>query len=334
MKKLFFTLIAFGFYANAFATIRRVNNNPGVVPVASLVYIDFASALSDALNGDTLYIEPSPATYGNVQLSKRITVIGNGYDIGKNQGITSPLPYNLNESKFGNFSFMAGSENSHIIGLRLVSNAGISANGVKITRCRFDTDLGFAASNIFVDQCFFGESGSIFANGLNTNNVVKNTIIGEFIQGLDNVLFDQCYINFFSPSFVTNCTFTNCIIKDIPANCPLTNSFSFCIKIGTGTTFPVAGINNNQEGILLENVFVDADPMTPNPIKDKDFRLKSNSPALGSGTGGVNIGPFGGSTPYRLSGQPPVPVITNFFLSTTGSTSSGLTGSITIQSNN
>jgi hypothetical protein len=26
MKKLFFTLIAFGFYANAFATIRRVNN--------------------------------------------------------------------------------------------------------------------------------------------------------------------------------------------------------------------------------------------------------------------------------------------------------------------
>lgn len=331
MKNLLIIIFAFSFVSTN-ATIRRVNNNTGIVPVAGLVYVSLGAALADAINDDTLYIEPSPVSYGNVTLSKRVTIIGNGFEVGKNLAEFSPLPYNLNLSKLDNFTFLAGSENSQIIGLRLANNANVNANGVQIKRCMFDADLGFGAANILVDQCFFGFLASIFSGG--TNNVVKNCILGENIQTVDNVLFDQCYINSFHSSFVTNCTFTNCIIKDIPANCPLTNSFSFCIKIGTGTTFPTPGINNNLEGIPMEDLFVDTDPMTPTPIKEKDFRLKSGSPAIGSGTAGQDIGPFGGATPYRLSGQPPIPIITNFFLSTTGSTTSGLTGSITIQSNN
>lgn len=340
MKQILTLVLLFSFgFSNA--TIRRVTNTVGTTPVPGLVYVNTLTngssdavlqAIADAQNGDTIYVEPSPLSYGNVQLSKSLTIIGNGYEIGQNQTAISPLPFNVNESKFGNFSFLAGSENAQIIGLRLTSNGAVNANNVKITRCMFDTDLNFGATNILVDQCYFGHGASIFGSG--TNNIVKNCIIGEFIQTIDNVLFDQCYIHLLSPSFVTNCTFTNCIINTIPANCPLTNTFSHSLKIGTGTTFPVAGINNNIEGVDMATLFEVENPYITIPIRERRFILKSTSPAKSVGTSGQDIGPFGGATPYRLSGQAPVPIVTNFFLSTTGSSASGLAGSITIQSNN
>ena len=45
---------------------------------------------------------------------------------------------------------------------------------------------------------------------------------------------------------------------------------------------------------------------------DGKYSLKSGSPAIGAGTlgaGTTDAGIFGGATPYRLSGIPPVPTI-------------------------
>lgn len=332
MKNLLIIILSFSFVSTN-ATIRRVNKNPGVIPVAGLVYTSFDSAIAEANPDDTLYIEPSHLDYGTPTLTKRVTIIGNGFEIAKNLALMNPLPYNLNESIFTHITFNPGSENAQIIGLRFINQVTISAAGVKISRCLLLGSVQLNASQILIDQCFFLGSQATIA-GTGTNSIVKNTIIGKNIQSVNNVLFDHCYINDLNSSFVTNCIFTNCIINTIAANYPLNNTFSFCIKIGTGTTFPSPGVNNNQEGIPMENIFVVSNPMAPTLINEKDFRLKNGSPALGSGTGGVDIGPFGGSSPYRLSAQAPIPVITNFYLNTTGSTASGLTGSITIQSNN
>lgn len=346
MKNLLTYLFILTFTAS-YGTIRRVTNNVGVVPVPGLVYVNsltngstnaFAQALADAVDGDTIYVEPSSLTYGNAQITTRLVIIGNGYEIGQNQTLISPLAQNVLESSFGNISFMAGSEQSQLIGIRCTSNASLNANEIRIKRCMFDADLAFASANCIIEESFFGTNGSIFSGGV--NNIVRNCIIGEFIQTVNFVLFDQCYIHSFSTSFVTNCTFTNCIINTIPPNCPLTNTFSFCIKIGSGTSFPVPGVNNNIEGVDMSELFVVENPYpvsSPFIIRDRNFRLRTEapaSPAIGAGSSGQDVGPFGGSNPYRLSGQPPVPVITNFFLSTTGSTATGLVGSITIQSNN
>ncbi|MCP9763571.1 hypothetical protein [Lacihabitans soyangensis] len=341
MKKTVFILISFLVIGNASATVRRVTNQVGTTPVAGLVFVNtltngssdaFAQALSAAVNGDTIYVEPSTLTYGNHNFTKRLIIIGNGYEIGVNAGLTNPLPYTVLESTFGNLTFLAGSEQSQLIGIRCTSNGNLNANEIRVKRCMFDADLSLGAANCIIEECFFGAAGAIFGIGVNT--IIRNCIIGEFIQTVNFAQFDQCYIHSFSTSFITNCTFTNCIINTIPANCPLTNSFSHCIKVGTGTTFPVAGINNNIEGIDMSALFIVANPYSTNPIRENRFKSKSGSPALLAGNSGQDIGPFGGNNPYRLSGQAPIPVITNFFLSTTGSTASGLTGSITIQSNN
>lgn len=330
----------------SFATIRRVNNNPGVTLVSGLVYSSLDEAFLDAQDGDTLYLEPSSSNYSlnfTTNITKRLVWIGNGYQIGSNLTLSNPLPYSPLESKIakGNLIITSTASQSIFYGINFISgnvDVQAEASAVQFHRCSFTNDLQLSSSNNLINQCFFGFGGSIFGSG--TNNIIKNSIICEAILSQVGAIIDQCFVNSVGSggsAMPESCSFTNCIVLKASPTVPLSNTFSHCIKMvnqtETVTTFPVSGINNNIENVPVENVFVVTNPFA-STRKDSDFRLNPTSPAIGSGIGGVDIGVFGGLTPYRLSGQPPIPIITNFFLSTTGSTESGLSGSVTIQSNN
>ncbi|MFC3809282.1 hypothetical protein [Lacihabitans lacunae] len=333
MKKLFFTLIAFGFYANAFATIRRVNNNPGIVTVNNLVYTSLDVAINDASNGDTLYVEPSTTSYPLTgPLVKRIVFIGDGYQKGTNANLISPLSFSLNESIIsGSFSINSGASNSVFLSLRFNGDITVNTPNVLFKRCFF-TPLGSSgnlvlnSSSNIVEQCFFslngGGHGDINGNG--SSNIFKNCIIQDIMFNQINPLVDQCFLG--GVQSIVNGTFTNSIVGTNNYNVGTNSTFSFSIKIAG--VFGTPG-SNNIENAVLANIFESS-----SPLLDKDYRLKVGSPAIGTGNTGQNIGPFGGTDPYRLSGQAGIPVIKNFFLSTIGSTTSGLSGSITIQSNN
>lgn len=336
MKKIFFIIICFLIIGNTFATIRRVNNNSGIVAVNGLVYTTLQAAINDAVSNDTIYIEPSSTNYTiTAALNKKLHFIGNGYRINENQLLVSPLPFDVKNSRIsGSFSINAGSAGSTFRSITF-SNSSISANanGLIFSRCIFEPNisLALASSNNILEQCFGYVQTSIGSTG--SDNILKNCIWAGSISNQTFGLFDQCYIG--SLSSVTNCVFTNSIIRSY-SNLGATNSFSFCIKLidGNNTTFPTAGINNNIENVATSDVFVENPSIVSFDTFDKSFRYTANSTALNAGSSGQHIGPFGGNQPYKLSGQPPVPVITNFYLETTGSTSSGLAGSITIQSNN
>ncbi len=341
MKKAVFTFIAFLILGNASATIRRVNNNVGVQLVPNLVYDTFKSAHDDSSPGDTIYIEPSNSNYTFTDgISKRLVIIGNGYNVGANTGLISPLPQDTFESKVlglespnGNFfKIKAGAENSLIIGLSFQNSVIIESGSVVLERCQWlpNTNLRLNSNNNLLKSCFTKQFGTFQGaiSGTGQNNTIENCILGDGVANLVGLVVSQCFID--EISNVTNGTFTNCIVHGSISG--TNNTFAHCLKIGG--TFPTPGINNNIENILLADVFVVANPLSGNGTQDKDYRLKVGSAAIGTGFGGVDMGAFGGATPYRLSGQPAVPVIKNLFLNATGSTASGLTGSITIQSNN
>jgi hypothetical protein len=342
MKKTFFTFIALLFLCNSFATIRRVNNNVGVVLVPNLVYSAFKAAHDDSSPGDTIYIEPSANIYTFTDgISKRLVIIGNGYNIGTNAGLINPLPQNTFESKVSGFEsaggggllkMKVGAQNSSLIGLSFQNAVVVESGNVILERCQFipNITLSLNSNNNLVKSCFtkqFGSThGAIQGNG--QNNTIENCILNDGVANLIGLTVNNCFVD--EINGVTSGTFTNCIVNSTVSGS--NNTFANCLKIAG--TFPTPGINNNIENVPLGDIFVVANPQAGNGSQDKDFRLKVGSPALGTGIGGTDMGPFGGPTPYRLSGQPPVPVVTNFFLSTTGSTASGLTGSITIQANN
>jgi hypothetical protein len=65
---------------------------------------------------------------------------------------------------------------------------------------------------------------------------------------------------------------------------------------------------------------------------DGRWEMKAGSPALGSGSGGVDCGAFGGSTPYILSGVPNLPHIYEADVPASATSSSGLQVSIKVKS--
>lgn len=333
MKKTVFTFIAFLVCFSSFATIRRVNNNPGIITVTNLVYASLDLAIGDASNGDTLYIEPSTTSYPLTgPLVKRIVFIGDGYQKGTNANLISPLSFSLNESIIsGSFSINTGAANSVFLGLRLNGDITVNTPNILFKRCSFTPtgsggNLVLNSSSNIVEQCYFslngGGHGDINGNG--SGNIFKNCIIQDVMFSQINPLVDQCFLG--GVNSIVNGTFTNCIVGTNSYNVGTNSTFSFSIKIGS--VFGTPG-SNNIENAVLADIFESS-----NPTLDKDYRLKVGSPAIGTGTTGQNIGPFGGTDPYRLSGQAGIPIVRNFFLSTTGSTASGLSGSITIQSNN
>ena len=334
MKKTVFTLIALLILLNSFATIRRVNNNSGIIAVTNLVYTSLDVAIGDASNGDTLYIEPSTTSYPLTgPLVKRIVFIGDGYQKGTNANLISPLSFSLNESVIStNFSINTGAANSAFLGLRINGEITVNTPNILFKRCSFNSfssggNLFLNSSANIVEQCFFnlGGFGHVDINGNGSGNIFKNCIMQDAMISQVNPLVDQCFLG--GVQGIVNGTFTNCIVGINNVYSVGTNStFSFSIRIGS--VFGTPG-SNNIENAVLANIFESS-----NPTLDKDYRLKVGSPAIGIGTTGQNIGPFGGTDPYRLSGQAGIPIVRNFFLSTTGSTASGLSGSITIQSNN
>lgn len=333
MKKIVLTLFTFLAFFNAFSTLRRANNNPGIVAVNGLVYITLDAAISDAAIGDTIYVEPSTISYTiGSPLTKRLVFLGDGYQKGSNANLINPLSFSLNESQItSTFSINAGAENSVFIGMRLNGDVTVNVSNILFKRCSFTPsgsggNLVLNSSSNIVEQCFFSLNGGGHGdiNGSGSGNIFRNCIMQDVMFSQVNPLVDQCFLG--GVQSVVNGTFTNCIVGTNNYNIGTNSTFSFSIKIGSAFGTPGS---NNIENAVLADIFESGVPTL-----DKHYRLKIGSPAIATSNTGQNIGPFGGADPYRLSGQAGIPIIRNFFLSTTGSTASGLSGSITIQSNN
>ena len=97
-------------------------------------------------------------------------------------------------------------------------------------------------------------------------------------------------------------------------------------NIGDATQFGTA--DGNQENVTMTTVF-DGTGST-----DGQWQLAVSSPAIGAGIGGIDVGMYGGTDPYVLSGIPHIPNIYQFDGPTTGSTTAGLPITLKVKSNN
>jgi hypothetical protein len=84
------------------------------------------------------------------------------------------------------------------------------------------------------------------------------------------------------------------------------SSCSFSYNIGTGNQFGT--YFNNKSNVPMDSVFVCWSDCSASS-SDGRYALKANSPAKGAGMGGADMGAFGGTHPYVLSGLPNIPAI-------------------------
>jgi hypothetical protein len=310
MKKIFLLTVAATLVSSlSFAKIWRVNNNAGVI--ADFTTAQQANNSASVMNGDTIHLEPSAASYGTLAVTKRLTWISIGAFL-----VNYPNEqYHIHPGSITSLDVYPGSnaaDNSsfHVF---VIGQVTIDANNITLYRCYIGGDI--------VQATIVGSPGALLAvigcyvvNGISitkgSGHIVSNNIIGRSINSssgaTSSVRFVHNVINALTAtgSNVNNAVVENNIFNKSSFGSNFINS-SVRFNIGSSPTASLPAGNNNTNGVTMTNVFVD-----PNGTIDSAFVLKAGiNPAIGTGISGVDLGAFGGASPFKLSVQPPVPAI-------------------------
>ncbi|HPH90968.1 MAG TPA: hypothetical protein PLZ68_09095 [Ferruginibacter sp.] len=295
------------------AKIWRVNNNTGVTANFTTVQ----AAHDGALAGDTIHLEPSLNTYGNLIMSKRLVIISTGQFISQNPGIQfDPKPA--------------------FVGRITISNSGAN-NSVIMVRFSDQIYINSAVSGINLIGC----AATAVSDGFADNNS-RTGVIG--INNADNIVIKNCMVNFIRfDNNSNNIIITNNIIAyavyndpssdgivsnnvihavgssqgivEALSNCSVSNNiFNKTVQAGfsncnlSNNIAPNTGIpadNSNLQNVDMSGVFVNNN----GGYLDNVYQLKPGSPAIGAGEAGVDCGAFGGASPFKLALTPPIPSI-------------------------
>lgn len=171
------------------------------------------------------------------------------------------------------------------------------------------------ATNMVVSQCVIrqGIYGQYQQNNIQSSQISNCVIAGNFTQQHYYNTFSNCIFlanGQYGIDQATQCTFRNCTFTGITSWGGVSNSFYYN-NVFTSAGFPPVtdssnAMNNivNQTGASIFTVDPSVTYSYANP-----YTLKAGSPAIGAGTGGTDIGIYGGITPWTLGNIPPNPTI-------------------------
>jgi hypothetical protein len=326
MKKSFFTFIAFLLSASSFATILRVNNNPGVPLVSGLVFNNFNAALTAASVSvvDTIYLEPSDINYGAITITKKIVLIGPGYFLSKNPN----TPFDKRSAMVQSISLgsqvspSANSAGTVIYGISVLNNQNglygnitigstsstFTSSNISIINCIFNsiTRNTFGGFEHSVQKCFItGDIPSLSSNSAIQNCIILGAVSAGTVNNIikNNIIYGgltpngaMCFNNIIFPTTSPSLSFPNesNVFNNVCVGCSGTPSFNNFFTTAANTIFQVA------------------EPRIFDDLWDERFKLATTSPAKAKGVSGIDCGVFAGIDPYTLSGVPPFPMISAF----------------------
>jgi hypothetical protein len=309
---------------NSSAKIWRVNS--AGLP-ADFTTIQAAHDAASVAAGDTLHLEPSVVSYGELVSTKKLVVIGPGYFLNENSGQQA----NPTTATIGSLTLNPGCSGTIISGLTITGEINISTGNITISRnnitgknIKLSRDYNY--SDIIISGNY--DIGSIAYSYFTSTTLITNVFV------VNNVMTTCDLTNQYSGTMAnniiasSNLKISNFIIKNNIGRDPQwqavfngvnnTISNNICAAVGG---LPAG--NGNQSGVDLSTVFVGA---TGNST-DGQWQIKEGSVAKGTGLNGEDCGIFGGASPYHLSGVPKTPSI---YLLSAPASSNGNTLSVTI----
>lgn len=342
---------------HADATIWRLNNSNGGAlnpPInASFPTVTTLQAAHDhpgVQNGDTIHVEQSTASYGNLIMTKKLVLIGPGYFLDKNPKTQVNKSYG---ATVGAITMDAAScSGSVLTGLTINGNVNMGANKLILTRNYLinatvyvggtgstDVDSQILAQNYMSSSsktCILERPGT----GLITNLVISNNYIstddyysyssiilsGRVSAGLlkNNIINAKINVsNMYILNNIMYSTHTNtCYNSLIEFNLGKTAN-QFQTPYGSNnTTNSVNNIVNSAQGFVGGT-----------PVSDGSWALQTSSPAKGAGKSGDDMGIFGGPLPYVLSGIPTVPNIYELTIAPVAAGATSISVTVSAKSN-
>lgn len=304
MKKIIlFSVAATLTCSISFAKVWRVNNVSGVV--ANFSTAQAANDNASVLPGDTIHLEPSIVSYGALSTSKRLTWISTGAFLAANPNQQS----SLNAGRIDGLTALGGiGGSSNSVFQISMTTANIDASNIRLDRCFIGGTVNLAGffnsqgAGLVIINCWVQDNVSITQG---SNNIITNNIIGGNINGTPQLaVYTHNVINAVSvsPATVGNSVVENNIFNKTSSPYTFNNTTVQFNMSGAASILPAG--NNNQNAINMSNVFENN-----SGTNDLAFVLKPGSPAIGAGSVGVDLGAFGGGSPFKLALQPAIPAI-------------------------
>jgi hypothetical protein len=337
MKKVVALFLVIITVAHVQATTYIVSNVPGF----PANYNNLQTCVNAAANGDIIIVQGSGANYGDIEVNKQLTIMGPGYFLNQNPQTQAVLA----SAKLNSIYFKNGSSGSILEGMDVVGtlpfyySGGPCGGEITYFSIKIDSASVTCISNYWANWIQVSNS---------TGTIIKSCF-GDFVFGHTNVSNLQIENSILGQAYVSNANIMNCLFgfasasSDCLDNCALKNNIiiSGSFNIVSSSLNNNIFLSNDPLGANVGNNLVNIDPNTlfvgyptqgGNSLDGK-FRLKSNSPAIGAGEGGVDIGPFGGSSPYQLSGISLHPNIWFVNMPTIGTSGGGLQVQVKVNAN-
>lgn len=277
------------------------------------------SALSEAVDGDIIYVQGSPLSYQSFTINQRLTLIGSGHRPAGTDPFVSTL---------GEVVLDEGSSGTEIIGfnissirtvvLREVNNVVVKRNNIS-----FGVGINFGSNsrNWKIEENIINRISSSSSGTSEEAHLIRNNIIFSFVSGVKFSTFAHNVFTFSSPifspqgvqsnNFVNNIFFQNNLLADFAANRIVGCTFNHNIFFGPNNPSSIPEGNAN---VGLNNIF--ANPQLVNVQNNSfnygfDYGLSPGSPGINAGVDDVDIGLFGGIG-FSVSGEPSIPQVTLF----------------------
>ncbi|WP_147303584.1 hypothetical protein [Rhodohalobacter sp. SW132] len=320
---IIFILFLSGAVTLSAQTIHVVNNTPGS-PGGSNVYTSVDDAITAAVDGDIIHIVPSQENYGSFTVDKQLQIFG----IGINPDKQAPILSRVSQITIENNANGTTIEGLWLSGITI--NSDVATSNLTIRNNRFGSNIRQNVSStingLIIQNNLFEDSSSNSATiNLHTGNSTSNVIITNniFIRsshyvtaGNQTLISHNMFIGTSSTDSafgsLNNAQVFNNIFYGIRPNSTSTSatrvqytSFQNNL-VFEGGEFPIGEDNNTGSG-NLENAdpqFVDLATTNSTWNFTWDPTLQTGSPAIGAGTDGSDLGIFGGSASFDLTGVP------------------------------
>ncbi len=338
MKSLITSIALLFVTLNVFATVWMVDNNSNR-PSSANIFATFAEAHTAATAGDTILVIPSTASYGAVNISKGIVVLGIGFNPDKDSQL---------KSNFTSITINNGVSDVTISGIVASAisighnSAASTQSNILIEKCNLNYVQNSSTiqnlTNILIRQNFIQllNNGTVqfyFRASTQSNIIISNNIfsfVGTSAYGpwvtTGGVIFDH---NTFVGTSNGQTAFYQLVSCMVSNNIFYGKALSSTSATSSAVTFLnnlVFGLTDNSiisgSGFTLTGNLESADPLFVNMAEigpydfAKDFALNTGSPAINAGSDGTDLGIYGGSTPYKNSGVS-LPVVKTLILPTT-----------------
>jgi hypothetical protein len=298
-------------------TVYTVDNRPE----SGAQYTSVQAAIDAASAGDIIYIHPSPTSYGNINVTKTITLVGPGHNPANSDGLRATL---------SSITLRADAADTVITGLNLVSvtaySYGTNTHNIHIINNRVSSRVeGYYQSgqsdNWIVEGNYFDSgytTSNINASTLNNLQVRNNIIAGRISNSNHtNVFTNNLFIHddpsgdaeiFVGSDGITSQLVTNnMFIFTDPDVTSLSSSgtpivYTNCLtwQAGGGVDLPTLPGSGNLDNTdpLFNNI-----PTSLIDFYNNDYTLGAGSPAIGAATDAGDIGVFGRNFPFDINGR-------------------------------